>query len=77
MTIPKLEQLAAARTGHPDIDADHVELARIIDSIADAVGSQEGAEACRKLLDSFITGEVEEKIAEKRKVVADIWGRGT
>ena len=30
-----------------------------------------------KLLDRFITGEVEEKITEKRKVVADIWGRGT
>jgi GTPase Era involved in 16S rRNA processing len=30
-----------------------------------------------KLLDSFVTGEVEEKISDKRKVVADIWGRGT
>ena len=30
-----------------------------------------------KLLDSFVTGEVEEKIFEKRRVVADIWGRGT
>lgn len=30
-----------------------------------------------KLLDSFVTEEVEEKIFEKRRVVADIWGRGT
>jgi len=30
-----------------------------------------------KLLDQFVDGEVEEKISEKRKVVADIWGRGT
>ena len=30
-----------------------------------------------KLLDSFVTGEVEEKIFEKRRVVSDIWGRGT
>lgn len=30
-----------------------------------------------KLLDSFVTDEVEEKISEKRKVVSDIWGRGT
>jgi len=30
-----------------------------------------------KLLDSFVTDEVEEKITNKRKVVADIWGRGT
>ena len=30
-----------------------------------------------KLLDSFVTDEVEDKISEKRKVVSDIWGRGT
>jgi signal recognition particle receptor subunit beta len=30
-----------------------------------------------KLLDSFVTQEVEEKISEKRRVVSDIWGRGT
>jgi signal recognition particle receptor subunit beta len=30
-----------------------------------------------KLLDSFVTEEVEEKITNKRRVVADIWGRGT
>jgi signal recognition particle receptor subunit beta len=30
-----------------------------------------------KLLDSFVTDEVDEKISNKRKVVADIWGRGT
>ena len=30
-----------------------------------------------KLLDSFVTDEVEEKITDKRRVVADIWGRGT
>jgi len=30
-----------------------------------------------KLLDSFVTEEVENKISEKRAVVADIWGRGT
>jgi predicted GTPase len=30
-----------------------------------------------KLLDSFVTQEVEEKITNKRKVVADIWGKGT
>jgi GTPase Era involved in 16S rRNA processing len=30
-----------------------------------------------KLLDSFVTVEVESKISEKRKAVADIWGAGT
>jgi signal recognition particle receptor subunit beta len=30
-----------------------------------------------KLLDSFVTEEVEDKISERRQVVADIWGRGT
>lgn len=30
-----------------------------------------------KLLDSFVTEEVEDKISNQRKIVADIWGRGT
>jgi signal recognition particle receptor subunit beta len=49
--------------------------ARVLDKTQDQILAEQ--DQIIKLLDSFVTDEVEEKISDKRKVVTDIWGRGT
>jgi signal recognition particle receptor subunit beta len=49
--------------------------ARVIEKTQEQLVAEQ--EQVLKLLDSFVTQEVEEKISEKRRVVAEIWGRGT
>jgi hemerythrin-like metal-binding protein len=52
--MARFQDLKSFHTGHPDIDADHAELAEIIDAIDDAVDAEGEGENCRHLLDSFI-----------------------
>ncbi len=52
--LAKFKSLKSFHTGHPDIDADHAELAEIIDAIDDAVDGGGEAENCRQLLNAFI-----------------------
>ncbi|MDO8607386.1 MAG: hemerythrin family protein [Phaeospirillum sp.] len=52
--MPKLQNLMALRIGHPEIDQDHANLARIIDAIADSLDEDGGTDACKRLLASFI-----------------------
>jgi len=49
--------------------------AKILESIQGKITHEQ--EKIVKFLDTFVSEEVEEKIAEKRALVSDIWGRGT
>ena len=51
--MAKVEMLESFKTGHPEIDADHMRLVDVINDINDAL--EDGSfEECRRLFDSFI-----------------------
>ncbi|TAN78304.1 MAG: hypothetical protein EPN20_01060 [Magnetospirillum sp.] len=66
MTMPRLTNLEAFTTGHPEVDGDHANLAAIIDAIKDAMDGPGDPDACKKLLESFIDTARQHFIREER-----------
>ena len=68
----RLQNLMSFKTGHPEIDADHANLAAIIDAVLDSMESgNEGHEACKQLLDSFIQA-AKQHFTREEQILMDI-----
>jgi hemerythrin-like metal-binding protein len=63
--------LSAFRTGHPEIDAEHLRLAEIIDSVNAELESGCVPEICKNLLQSFID-VARSHFANEEKVLLEI-----
>jgi hemerythrin-like metal-binding protein len=58
--------LLAFRTGHSEIDAEHLRLAEIIDAVNDEIENGGGPEICKDLLQSFIEAAKSHFVNEER-----------
>lgn len=67
----RLQNLVAFKTGHPEIDSDHANLAKIIDAVFDSMADNGGTEVCKKLLESFIDA-AKQHFTREEQILLDI-----